>query len=75
MTGRVEQWLHGSERTPDRTVDERVTELLEAIRRGAQRNAGESWNTANERHAEEFIACALRAVPRPRVRDLLAPGP
>ena len=56
MTGRVEQWLHGSERTPARTVDERVAELLEAVRRGAQRDAGESWDAASERHAEEFIA-------------------
>lgn len=56
MKGRVEQWLHASERTPDRTVDERVAELLEAVRTGAQRNPGESWDTANERHAEEFIA-------------------
>jgi hypothetical protein len=56
VSGRVEQWLHGSERTPDRTVDERVAELLEAVRRGAQRNAGESWDAASERHAEEFIA-------------------
>jgi hypothetical protein len=55
VSGRVEQWLHGSERTPDRTVGERVAELLEAVRRGAQREAGESWDAANERHAEEFI--------------------
>jgi hypothetical protein len=63
VTGRVEQWLHGSERTPDRTVDERVAELLEAIRRGAQRNDGESWNTASERHAEEFIAALCARFP------------
>ena len=56
MRGRVEEWLHRSERTPDRTIDERVAELLAAIRRGAQRNPGESWDAANERHAEEFIA-------------------
>lgn len=56
MKGRVEDWLHRSERTPDRTVDERVAELLGAIRAGAQRNPGESWDAANERHAEEFIA-------------------
>jgi peptidase M28-like protein len=55
VSSRVEQWLHGSERTPDRTVDERVAELLEAVRRGAERDAGESWDAANERHAEEFI--------------------
>lgn len=63
MTGRVERWLHGSERTPDRTVDERVAELLEAVRLGAQRDAGESWNAANERHAEEFIAALCARFP------------
>jgi len=52
----VERWLHGSERTPGRTVDERVAELLEAVRRGAQRDPGESWDAANERQVEEFIA-------------------
>jgi hypothetical protein len=60
VSGRVEQWLHRSERTPDLTVDERVAELLDAVRRGAQRDPGESWDSANERHAEEFIA-SLRA--------------
>ena len=63
MKGRVEQWLHASERTPDRTVDERVGELLEAVRRGAQRNPGESWDAANERHAEEFIASVVARFP------------
>jgi hypothetical protein len=63
MSGRVEEWLHGSERTPDRTVDERVAELLEAVRRGAQRNAGESWDAASERHAEEFIAALCARFP------------
>ena len=63
MSGRVEQWLHRSERTPDRTVDERVTELLEAVRRGAQRNAGESWDAASERHAEEFIVALCARFP------------
>jgi hypothetical protein len=56
VKGRVEEWLHQSERTPGRTIDERVAELLAAIRLGAQRNPGESWDAANERHAEEFIA-------------------
>jgi hypothetical protein len=56
VNGRVEQWLHASERTPGRTVDERVAELLEAIRRGARRDPGESWDAANERQVEEFIA-------------------
>jgi len=63
VSGRVEQWLHRSERTPDRTVDERVDELLEAIRRGAQRDPGESWDAANERHAEEFIASLCARFP------------
>jgi hypothetical protein len=63
VRGRVEQWLHASERTPDRTVDERVAELLEAVRRGAQRNPGESWDAANERHAEEFIASVVARFP------------
>ena len=56
MSGRVEQWLHRSERTPDRTVDDRVAELLEAVRRGAQHEPGESWDAASERHVEEFMA-------------------
>jgi len=56
VSGRVEQWLHRSERTPDRTVDDRVAELLEAVRRGAQREPGESWDAASERHVEEFMA-------------------
>ena len=63
MSGRVEQWLHRSERTPDRTVAERVAELLEAVRRGAQRNDGESWDAASERHAEEFIAALCARFP------------
>jgi hypothetical protein len=63
VSGRVEQWLHASERTPGRTVDARVAELLEAIRRGAQRDDGESWDAANERHAEEFIAVLCARFP------------
>jgi hypothetical protein len=63
VSGRVEQWLHRSERTPDRTVDERVAELLEAVRRGAQRDPGESWDAANERHAEEFIVSLCARFP------------
>jgi hypothetical protein len=63
VRSRVEEWLHRSERTPDRTVDERVAELLEAVRRGAQRNPGESWDAANERHAEEFIASLCARFP------------
>jgi hypothetical protein len=51
---RVEQWLRqeGAGRWP---VSERVAELLENVRRGAQRREHESWDQANERHAEEFI--------------------
>jgi hypothetical protein len=63
VSGRVEQWLHLSERTPDRTVEERVAELLEGVRRGAQREPGESWDEANERHAEEFIASLCAGFP------------
>ena len=63
MSGRVERWLRASERTPDRTVDERVAELLDAIRRGAQRNPGETWDAASERHAEEFIASLAASFP------------
>ncbi len=44
-------------------MDERVAELLEAIRRGAQRDPGESWDAANERHAEEFIAALCARFP------------
>jgi hypothetical protein len=53
---RVERWLRQVEHTARRPVAARVTELLEAIRRGSQRYEGESWDRANERHAEEFIA-------------------
>jgi peptidase M28-like protein len=63
VSGRVEGWLHASERTPGRTVDERVAELLDAVRRGAQRNPGESWDAAGERHAEEFIASLCAGFP------------
>jgi hypothetical protein len=63
VSGRVEQWLHGSERTPARTLDERVVELLEAVRGGAQRDPGESWDAASERHAEEFIVALCARFP------------
>jgi hypothetical protein len=63
VSRRVEQWLHGSDRTPGRTVDERVAELLEAVRRGAQRDPGESWDAASERHADEFIASLCARFP------------
>ena len=70
----MERWLHASERTPDRTVDERVVELLAAIRAGAQRSPGESWDAANERHAEEFIA-SLRARLPGRAFEVAWPPP
>ena len=44
-------------------MDERVAELLEAVRRGAQRDPGESWDAASERHAEEFIAALCARFP------------
>ena len=53
---RVEHWLRQVEHTARRPVAARVGDLLEAIRRGCQRYEGESWDRANERHAEEFIA-------------------
>jgi hypothetical protein len=52
---RVEQWLR-AEGAMHRPVAERVTELLESVRRGVERREGESWDQANERHAEEFTA-------------------
>lgn len=63
MTGRVERWLLESRLTPDQRVDERVSELLEAVRRGSEREAGESWDAANERKAEEFVAWLQREFP------------
>jgi hypothetical protein len=60
---RVERWLQGSVRTSERTVDERVADLLDAVRRGAQRHPGESWDAANERHVEEFIASLCARFP------------
>jgi hypothetical protein len=53
---RVEAWLRNVERTAHRPVDERVVELLENIRRGSEKHDVETWDQANERHAEEFIA-------------------
>ncbi|HEU5324148.1 MAG TPA: hypothetical protein VFX28_25330, partial [Methylomirabilota bacterium] len=37
-------------------VDHRVEELRAAVERACRRGAGESWNRANERQVEEFIA-------------------
>jgi hypothetical protein len=53
---RVEKWLREVEAANRRPVEARVAELLEQVRRGAQRYEGESWDQANERHAEEFIS-------------------
>jgi hypothetical protein len=53
---RVERWLREVEATHHDPVSERVTQLLEAVRRGSERHEGESWDQANERHAEEFIS-------------------
>ena len=61
MTGRVERWLRASRLTSDQSVDARVQELLESIRRGAERGEGESWDAANERKADEFLAWLERA--------------
>jgi hypothetical protein len=55
MTGRVERWLAASRLTSDDSVDLRVQELLESVRRGSERHADETWDAASERKAEEFI--------------------
>jgi hypothetical protein len=62
-------------------VEERVADLLAAVRSGAERYAAEDWDQANERHAEEFIAWLEREftgrvflTSRPRERDV-ASGP
>jgi len=52
---RVEAWLRQVEHTAHRPVGERVAELLESVRRGSERFDVETWDQANERHAEEFI--------------------
>ncbi len=53
---RVGRWLSQVEACARRPVEERVEELLTRIREGAGRYAAETWDQANERHAEEFIA-------------------
>ena len=63
MTGRVERWLLQSRLTPDDSVEARVRELLESIRLGCERQPGESWDAANERKADEFIAWLEREFP------------
>lgn len=56
MTSRVESWLLRSRLTSDESVEARVDELLASVRLGSERRPGESWDAANERKAEEFIA-------------------
>jgi hypothetical protein len=56
VQGRVERWLRESQLTSDDSVEARVEALLAAIRLGAERHPGESWDTANERKADEFMA-------------------
>jgi hypothetical protein len=70
VTSRVERWLRESRLTSDQHVDERVRALLEAVRIGSQREDGESWDAANERKAEEFVAWLGREFPG----RLLTPG-
>lgn len=63
MAGRVERWLLQSRLTPDDSVEARVRELLESVRLGCERRPGETWDAANERKAEEFIAWLEREFP------------
>jgi len=63
MSGRVERWLRRSRLTSDESVAARVAELLESIRVGAERHTGESWDAANERKADEFVAWLGREFP------------
>jgi hypothetical protein len=56
MTGRVERWLLRSRLTSDQGVDVRVEALLEGVRRGCERLPHETWDAANERKADEFVA-------------------
>jgi hypothetical protein len=69
---RVETWLaaQGATRRP---VEARVAELLEMIRQGVTRFDEESWDQANERHAEEFIS-ALREEFSGRVLEVERPA-
>lgn len=53
---RVDAWLREVERNARRPVAVRVAELVDNIRRGATRYDVETWDQANERHAEEFIS-------------------
>ena len=70
MKGRVERWLEESHLTPVAGVEARVQELLSAVRRACERREHESWDAANERAAEEFVAWLQEAFPgRVRVVD------
>ncbi|GEM_PF-3924081 len=53
---RVEAWLRAVEAEKRSPVEARVAALLESIRAGAQKFPEETWDQANERHAEEFIS-------------------
>lgn len=44
-------------------LDERVAELLASVRLACERRPGESFNRANERQVEEFIARLKDAFP------------
>lgn len=69
---RVEAWLSRAESTHRPPVDQRVDSLLEAIRAGAGRHSSETWDEANERHAEEFIYDLRDAYPD-RVHEITRP--
>jgi hypothetical protein len=68
---RVEQWLR-AEGAARRPVAERVSELMEWIRLGVHRFEAESWDQANERHAEEFISRLRDEFPG-RVHEIARP--
>ncbi len=73
VTGRVESWLRQSRLTSDESVGARVDELLASIRAGSERRPDESWDAANERKAEEFIAWLGREFPGRVVETTPAP--
>lgn len=74
MTSRVERWLRQSRLTSDESVEARVAELLESVRLGCERQPGESWDQANERKAEEFIAWLAREFPGRVFGEAVPPG-
>ncbi len=69
---RVEAWLSRAESATRPSVEQRVAALLEAIRTGAQRHGSETWDQANERHAEEFIYDLRDAYPD-RIHEVARP--